>query len=112
MGPLADLRLPFAVVWIFAASLLVCVIGQSLGPRWLLYAGLNLVVLEGAVFFVGGLAVGRHALVAREVPSLVQWILGVSLFMMPLPLVVSGVGLLDLWLDLRRLLTPPANDDG
>lgn len=110
MGRLADLRLPFGVVWVFAASLLACVIGHSLGPRWLLHAGLNLIVLEGAAFFMGGLAVGRHALAARQVPGLVQWILGVSLLMMPLPLIVSGVGLLDLWLDFRRLLTPPAEN--
>jgi hypothetical protein len=113
IGQLARLRLPFATVWSFAVSLLLCVVGRSLGPRWLLSVGINLVVVHGAAFFVEGLAIGRHALVARAIPGLVQWVLGLSaLLIVPMQLIVMGLGLLDLWFDFRRLLAPPQGGDG
>jgi hypothetical protein len=112
LGRLGELRLPFAVVWSFAAALLLGVVGRGAGVRWLLLAGLNLSFVHGAAFFVEGLAIGRHVLEARAMPGPMQLVFGLVALMMPMPLVVGGVGFFDLWFDFRRLAAPPANGEG
>ena len=112
LGRLASLRLPFALVWSFAVALLLCVVGMGTEIRWLLLAGLNLGLVHGVAFFVEGLAVGRHALEARAMPGPAQMVLGLLALMMPMPLLVGAIGLLDLWFDFRRLLLPPASGAG
>ncbi len=112
LGRLAELRLPFGMVWSFAAALLLAVVGRGAGARWLLLAGLNLGFVHGAAFFVEGLAIGRHFLEARAMPGAMQLVFGLVALMMPMPLVVGGVGLFDLWFDFRRLTAPPASGEG
>jgi hypothetical protein len=112
LGSLATFRLPFALVWSFALTLLLCVVGRGMDIHWLLLAGLNLGLVHGVAFFVEGLAVGRHALEARAMPGPAQMVLGMLALMMPMPLLVGGIGLLDLWFDFRRLLVPPGGETG
>jgi hypothetical protein len=87
-------------------------LGRGIGVRWLLLAGLNLSLVHGVAFFVEGLAVGRHALEARAVPGPAQLVMGMLAPIMPMPLVVGAIGLLDMWFDFRRLLPPPAGEEG
>jgi hypothetical protein len=112
LGQLKHLRFPFALVWSFALGLFLCVLGRGIGVRWLLLAGLNLSLVHGVAFFVEGLAVGRHALEARAVPGPAQLVMGMLALIMPMPLVVGAIGLLDMWFDFRRLLPPPAGEEG
>jgi hypothetical protein len=113
--PFATLALPFWVVWSFAAALLAAVVGRAMDMRWLLLLGVNLALVHGAAFFAQGLAVGRHVFRGRLVPGGMQFVLAVlAVIMMPLTIAAVAVGLLDQWLDFRRLLAPPSAgaDDG
>jgi hypothetical protein len=104
----AALKLPFAVIWSFAAALLLCAVGQGLGERWLLILGVNLVLVHGAAFFAQGLAVGRETLTERAVPAGMQAVFALlAAVVMPLTIAVVVIGLLDQWFDFRRLLAPP-----
>jgi hypothetical protein len=111
----ASLALPFAVVWSFALTLLLCAAGRAAGVRWVLVLGVNLALVHGAAFFAQGLAVGREVLTQRTVPAGMQIMFAVlAVVMLPLTIAVVVVGLLDQWFDFRRLLAPPreGSDDG
>jgi len=108
LAPLAALALPFWVVWSFAAALLAAVVGRAVGWRWLLLLGVNLALVHGVAFFVQGLAVGRNVLRERMVPAGMQVMLAaLTVIMMPFTIAAVVIGLLDQWLDFRRLLAPP-----
>lgn len=108
LAPLAALALPFWVVWSFAGALLAYVAGRASGVPWLLVLGKNLGLVHGAAFFAQGLAVGRNVLRGRMVPAGMQVIVAVlTVIMVPFTIAAVVIGLLDQWLDFRRLLAPP-----
>ena len=108
LAPFSALALPFWVVWSFAGALLAYVAGRASGVQWLLVLGKNLGLVHGAAFFAQGLAVGRNVLRERMVPAGIQVIVAVlTVFMMPFTIAAVVIGLLDQWLDFRRLLAPP-----
>ena len=65
LGPFGHLRLPFGLVWSFAAGLALAIFGHAIHQRPLFLAGVNVTLLHGAAFLAAGLAVGQHALAAR-----------------------------------------------
>jgi hypothetical protein len=113
LAPFGQLRLPFALVWTFAAGLLLAIVGRAVAMRAIFLAGVNLALVHGAAFLVLGMAVGQHAFAGRGMPRGMQWLAGaLTLFVMPMPLFVAGVGFADLWLDFRRLTAPPEGEAG
>ncbi len=109
LAPFAALALPFWVVWSFAAALLAYVAGRAAGVHWLLVLGKNLGMVHAAAFLAQGLAVGRNVLGKRMVPAGMQVVLAVlAVIMTPLTIAAVAIGLLDQWLDFRRLLAPPS----
>jgi hypothetical protein len=111
LAPFGQLRLPFGLVWSFAAALLLAIVGRALSARGVFLTGINLAIVHGAAFLVLGMAVGQHAFAGRGMPRGMQWLAGaLTLFVMPMPLFVAGVGFADLWLDFRRLSAPPEED--
>jgi len=108
-APFAALALPFWVVWSFAGALLAYVAGRAAGVHWLLVLGKNLGMVHAAAFLAQGLAVGRSVLCKRMVPAGMQVVLAVlAVIMTPLTIAAVAIGLLDQWLDFRRLLAPPS----
>jgi Predicted membrane protein (DUF2232) len=108
LGPFGHLRLPFGLVWSFAAGLALAIFGHATDRRGLFLAGVNVTLIHGAAFLAAGLAVGQHVLAARGIPRGMRWLGGViALLVMPMPFLIAGIGLLDFWLDFRRLTAPP-----
>ena len=108
--PLAAWRVPDGVVWLFVAGLAAT---ATRNPR-LVATGLNVAVSVGLAFGLQGLAVLRSFLLAHGMtPGLVAVLfILTSLMMGPvLPLAATGVGLMDLWLDFRRLEPQPEADE-
>jgi uncharacterized protein YybS (DUF2232 family) len=99
--PFATFRLPEGAIWVLLVALaLVALRRPELGPP-----GINLALCVGLGYCLQGVAVLDFALLARGLPPGVIWILFlfVVLFAVPLLAVTStGLGLADVWLDLRR----------
>ncbi len=73
---------------------------------WVRQAGLNLLLILGFVYFCQGTAVISTLLQRYRVPWVLRGLVYVLAFMNPLIIVVMLLGLMDLWLDFRRLQPP------
>jgi uncharacterized protein YybS (DUF2232 family) len=73
---------------------------------WIRQAGLNLLLVMGFVYFCQGMAVMAALLQRYQVPWTLRGLGYVLAFMNPLMIVVMILGLVDLWLDFRRLQPP------
>lgn len=102
-------RLPFYVVWILVAGLALVAIRSEPAMR----AGVNLVVVAAALCAVQGLAV-MAGLLHRAAPPWLQAVLGLVALLLMAPLLVPAaalLGLMDQWLDFRRLAAPGDGPD-
>ena len=103
-------RLPFYLVWLLVAG-----IGLMLTRApYLATAGMNLAMFAACVVSVQGIAVQFHVTnrVLSKMGRLFYWL--VMGFFFSLLILISGValGLVDQWVDLRRLRTGSGEDDG
>jgi uncharacterized protein YybS (DUF2232 family) len=103
--PFHQWRLPFYLVWILAAGLALMIVRGDAPTR----IGLNTILVAVTLLSVQGLAVQIN-LAGRVLPPwlrIVFWTV-VAIFFAPLVLIGSVlVGLVDQWLDLRRLGAVP-----
>jgi len=90
----------FVFVFLAAGFALLAPLG------WVRQAGLNLLLLGGFVYFCQGLAVIAALLQRFQVPWVVRGLGYVLAFVNPLIILVVILGLMDLWLDLRRFWPP------
>jgi len=94
-------RAPAWMVWVFIVSLLPALGGH--GPQWVQSVFANVLNFSIAVFFFQGLGVIHQVMIFLRISLfwqvLLALFLAVQLFM-----VVSGLGLVDYWLDLRSKL--------
>lgn len=100
----AQFRLPEGAVWFLLLGLALVALRR---PEFL-PSGVNLALCLGLGYCLQGIAVVDFALLARGLQPGVIWILFlfVTFFALPVLLVTStGLGLADLWLDLRRHVT-------
>jgi len=101
-APFANWRLPDGAVWLLVAGLtLLATRDARVVP-----VGINLAVAVGLAFALQGLAVVKSFLTTHGMtPGLVTMLfLFTSLTLGPVvPMACAGVGLMDLWLDFRRL---------
>ena len=99
--PFHQWRVPFYLVWLLAISLVFILARAGILPR----IGLNLVLVAAVLFSVQGLAVQVN-LLSRVFPPwarILFWATA-ALFFAPVILFVSVfLGLVDQWLDLRRI---------
>ena len=110
LPPFSHWRVPFYLVWI-----LVLGVGLMLTrAQYLATAGLNLVLLSACVLSVQGIAVQFHVTnrMLSNMGRLLYWLV-MGVFFAPL-ILISGVvlGLVDQWVDLRRLQVGSGNGDG
>lgn len=92
-------RLPALLIWV-----LIVAGFALLAPLPLVsLAGRNLLAVLLPLYFVQGLAVVSCFLQRKHWPPAVKGLVYVLVFVLnPLPLVVTGVGVFDLWVDFRR----------
>ncbi|MCB2226639.1 MAG: YybS family protein [Desulfarculaceae bacterium] len=102
LGPVEDLtlfRAPEPLVWVFIAGGGL----MALGSGWLFWAGANLVLLMGSLYFLQGMAVVDYWLRAKNAPVLLRWALYLLVVLeFYLAALLAAVGLFDIWLNLRR----------
>lgn len=92
-------RLPTLLIWMLIGA------GFSLLAPLpeLALAGRNLLAVLLPLYFVQGLAVVSCFLQRKTWPTAVKGLIYLMVFLLnPLPLVVTGVGVFDLWVDFRR----------
>ncbi len=108
--PLAFWRLPDAAVWFLVAGLALVVTRDAR----VMPVGINLATSVGLAFALQGFAVVQVFLTSSGMtPGLVTLLfVFVALAMWPiLPVGCAGVGLMDMWLDFRRLEPHPIDDE-
>lgn len=100
--PLAQWTCPEWLVFILVAA------GFALlaPPPWVRVAGLNLLVIVGFAYFCQGIAVLASLLQRYQAPWGLRALIYVLAFVNPVMIMVMILGLMDLWLDFRRLLPP------
>jgi hypothetical protein len=101
-APFAAWRLPDGAIWLLVLGLaLVAARDPNVGP-----VGLNLAAAVGIGFGLQGLAVFKWFLARQGMtPGLVVLMLAFAALLLGpvLPMAAAGVGLMDQWLDFRRL---------
>jgi hypothetical protein len=100
--PFERLRMPDGMVWLLILGVALITLRDARSVP----VGLNLSIAVGLAFALQGLSVVKVFLVAHGMtPGLIALLfLFTALTMWPiLPLACAGVGLMDLWLDFRRL---------
>lgn len=73
---------------------------------WVRQAGLNLLLVLGFMYFCQGIAVMAGLFQRYQIPWALRGLGYILAFMNPLMIVVMILGLMDLWLDFRKLQTP------
>ncbi|AJF06146.1 DUF2232 domain-containing protein [Geoalkalibacter subterraneus] len=99
-GPeFAAWRSPEFLIWGVIAAGFSMLIDQPL----LRTVAMNLLILLLPIYFVQGMAVVNHFLKRRAVSPIIRSLIYFLIFIFnPLPLVVTGVGVFDLWIDFRK----------
>ena len=99
-GPLfAVWRLPGVLIWILIAAGFALVV--PVAPLQLL--GRNLLAVLLPCYFFQGMAVANSYLRQKTYPPLVKGLIYLLLLVLnPLPIIVTGVGVFDLWVDFRQ----------
>ncbi|MDT8421285.1 MAG: DUF2232 domain-containing protein [Desulfuromonadales bacterium] len=97
--PFARWRLPAPLIWALILSGFALLVPQEL----LQLVARNALALLLPLYFLQGLAVVSNFLQRRALPPLLKGMIYLMVFIFnPLPLIVTGVGVFDLWIDFRR----------
>ncbi len=95
----AQWKAPEPLIWVVIGA------GFALVAPWRAVdtIGLNLLIVLLPVYFLQGLAVVSYYLGRRNVPPMVRSLFYFLILVLnPLPLVVTGVGIFDLWINFRK----------
>jgi len=97
--PFARWRLPAFLIWgVIGAGFAMLVPAEPLS-----LIGRNLLAILLPLYFVQGLAVVSNFLQRKKYPPALKGMIYLMVFILnPLPLIITGVGLFDLWVDFRR----------
>lgn len=97
--PFEEWKVPELWIW----GLIAAGAGVLLADGTVSVAALNLLVVMLALYFLQGLAVVRYFFRSRRVPPLLRTLGYVLLATLnPLPVLVAGIGVFDLWIDFRK----------
>lgn len=97
--PLARWRSPELLIW----ALIAAGFATALGTGGLQNVAINLLIILLPLYFLQGLAVIEHFLAGKRLSPLLRAVCYVFLLLVnPLPVIVTGVGVFDLWADFRK----------
>ncbi|MDX2480264.1 MAG: DUF2232 domain-containing protein, partial [Desulfuromusa sp.] len=103
-SPFASWRLPAGLIW----ALIISGFAMFAPVEQLALVGRNLLAILLPLYFLQGLAVVSSFLQRRAYPPVFKGLVYALLFILnPLPMIITGVGVFDLWIDFRR----PRNKD-
>ena len=92
-------RSPAVLVWVLIVAGFAMLVPQ---PSVVLI-GRNLLAVLLPIYFLQGLAVVSSFLQRKTYPSVLKGMIYLLVFILnPLPLIITGVGVFDLWIDFRR----------
>ncbi len=98
-------RFPWQIIWGYILGLVLCTIGRFSGIETLSVIGLNIYYFFGFFFILQGAAVGWCGLNVWKAQPPLKWLaLLLIAILLPILQLLHWVGILDLWLDLRRFL--------
>jgi len=98
-GDFASWKSPELLVWPLIVAGFLVAFADGMARQ----VGLNLLVILLPVYFLHGLAVVTHFSRRKGIPPLLRGMLYVFLLLFnPLPMIVTGVGVFDLWADFRK----------
>lgn len=97
--PFSSWRLPAVLIWPLILAGFASLVPMNLASL----IGRNLLAVLLPLYFLQGLAVVNSYLQRKAYPSAVKGLIYALLFIFnPLPLIITGVGVFDLWIDFRR----------
>ena len=94
-----DWKTPERLIWVLIAAGMIVFAASGLIRQ----LGLNLLIVLLLVYYVQGLAIittlfkRKHVPVFLRIPGYMM-----TLFLNPLPIIVAGIGVFDLWIDFRK----------
>ncbi len=92
-------RLPVALVWV----LIVAGFAMLVPQQQVMLVGRNLLAVLLPLYFLQGLSVVSSFLQRKTYPPVLKGMIYLMVFILnPLPLIITGVGVFDLWVDFRR----------
>jgi uncharacterized protein YybS (DUF2232 family) len=95
----AQWRLPAGLIWV----LIIAGFSLLAPVDIVVLIGQNLLVVLLPLYFLQGMAVANNFLQRKSYPPLVKGLIYLFLLMFnPLPIIITGVGVFDLWIDFRR----------
>ena len=97
--PFAQWRLPATLVWV----LIIAGFAMLVPQQQVMLVGRNLLAVLLPLYFLQGLAVVSSFLQRKAYSSVLKGMIYVIVFILnPLPLIITGVGVFDLWIDFRK----------
>lgn len=98
--------------WSYLFGISILVLNTRFGLPMLERIGLNIQLLFSVVFLITGLAVVSYGLHYYKVKAVLQWIIIIIIFFQPaLSLIVTWIGIFDVWIDFRERLFPSQEID-
>ncbi len=92
-------RLPVALVWVLIVAGFAVLVPQ----QQIMLLGRNLLAVLLPLYFLQGLSVVSSFLKRKTYPPVLKGMIYLMVFILnPLPLIITGVGVFDLWIDFRR----------
>jgi uncharacterized protein YybS (DUF2232 family) len=104
LKPFSRWRLSWHYGWGYVGGLMLVIIGQVTAVPIVFKIGTNIVSVFGIVFLVQGMAIAWYFFDKYSVHSIVRWLIIIfAILNTTLLQVLSWVGVLDAWLDFRKL---------
>ena len=104
--PFHQWRATRSFFWSYLLGLLLLLINTGYEIALLQRIGVNIQLLFSVIFLITGLSVVAYLLKHYKIKSVFRWLIYIFIFMQPfLSLVVTWIGLFDVWFDFRSLIS-------
>jgi uncharacterized protein YybS (DUF2232 family) len=104
LKPFSQWRLSWHYGWGYVGGLILVAIGQVMAVPLVMRIGTNIMSVFGMVFLVQGAAIAWYFFDKYKLPSIARWLTIIFIVLNPTLLqILSWAGVLDAWLDFRKL---------
>lgn len=104
LKPFSEWRLSWHYGWGYVGGLILVAIGQVVAVPLVVRIGTNIMSVFGMVFLVQGAAIAWYFFDKYKLPSIARWLTIIFIVLNPTLLqILSWAGVLDAWLDFRKL---------